>query len=79
MSERESLIEFLRRGPASNARSGARQMYVDRKFLRKCIEERAAKGEDVRKARRNLRFPRLSFHWIYFRKFGFRRWLLDGR
>lgn len=60
-----------------NARRGGRTMYEDRHFLRRCLAERAAKGENVRRAQRNLRFPRLSFHWIYLRKFGLRRWICD--
>lgn len=60
---------------AKNARFGARSMYEDRKLLRRFARERMDEG--ARRARRNMIFPRLTFHLIYLRRFGFRRWLTD--
>ena len=58
---------------ARNARLGARQMYRDRWFLRKCIWSRTDKRGRI-KGLRNMLFPRLTFHVIYISKFGVKKW-----
>jgi hypothetical protein len=54
---------------AANARAGARTIYRDRWSLRNTLwRNRRWKGV------RNMILPRLTFHAIYARKFGLRRW-----
>lgn len=60
----------------NNARFGAQMMYVDRWFLRRCIWNRKDNQGKI-KGLRNMVFPRISFHLIYLRKFGLKRWWFD--
>lgn len=56
----------------SNARNGARDMHRNRWALRKTLWERRAW-----RGLRNMIFPRLTYHWIYAKRFGLRAWATD--